>query len=178
MNFFQRFTGHLGTILKHKHYVFRNCVKAGIPWQGIKHDMSKFSPVEFSAGVKYFVGNKSPNEGERKEYGYSRAWMHHKGRNLHHFEYWTDFDMVTKNVVPVKMPLKYVKEMFCDRVAACKVYLKKDYKDSSALDYYNLKRDHREIQPETAALLEKLLVMLAEEGEEATFAYIRNLKSY
>ena len=94
------------------------------------------------------------------------------------FTYLTDFDMVTKDVVPVKMPVRYVKEMFCDRVGACMVYLKKDYKDSSALEYYNRKKDHREMHPETAALLEKLLVMLAEEGEEKTFAYIRSLDKY
>ena len=178
MNFWQRFTGHLTTVIRHKHHVFINCRKAGIFWQGVKHDMSKFSPVEFSAGVKYFVGTKSPNEGEREKYGYSLAWMHHKGRNMHHYEYWTDFDKVTKDVVPVKMPVRYVKEMFCDRVAACKVYLKKDYKDSSALEYYNRKKDHREMHPDTAALLTRLLTMLAEEGEEKTFAFIRNLKTY
>lgn len=176
MNFFQRFTGHFKTITKHKYYVFRHCVKAGIFWQGITHDLSKFSPSEFFPGVKYFIGTRSPNEGERAEYGYSLAWMHHKGRNKHHYEYWTDYDMVTKQLVPVKMPIKYVVEMYCDRLAACKTYRKKDYKETDAIEYYDRKKDHRDIHPETAALIEKLLRMTAEKGEKATFEYIRTLR--
>lgn len=138
--------------------------------------MSKFSPTEFFPGVKYFIGTRSPNEGERADYGYSLAWMHHKGRNKHHYEYWTDYNMATRQVVPIEMPVKYVIEMYCDRLAACKTYGKKNYKPTDAIEYYDRKKDHRDIHPNTAALIEKLLRMTAEEGEEATFKYIRTLK--
>lgn len=175
MNFGERLIGHLGTVISHKHNVFIHCRKAGIFWQGVKHDMSKFSPTEFIPGVRYFQGDRSPNEGERGELGYSLAWMHHKGRNRHHYEYWTDYDRVTKDNGPVEMPVRYVVEMFCDRVAACKTYMKKAYKDSSALEYYQRKKGHRNIHPKTQELLEKLLTMLAEKGEDETFAYIRTL---
>lgn len=111
--------------------------------------------------------------GERDDLGVSYAWMHHKGRNKHHFEYWTDYSKETKEYVPVPMPRKYVIEMFCDRVAACKTYMKDKYTDRSALDYYMKRRDHRHMHPETAALLEELLNMLAELGEDETFGYIR-----
>ena len=111
---------HLRTILRHRRAVFRHCVLAGIPWQGIKHDLSKFSPSEFIPSARHYDGTRSPNELERAEYGCSFAWMHHKGRNKHHFEYWTDYSPITKRMSPVKMPLRYVVEMFCDRVGRAK----------------------------------------------------------
>ena len=178
MNTFQKFGGHLKTITKHKYYVFLHCRKAGITWQGIWHDMSKYSPTEFIPGVKYFQGYRSPNESEREDKGYSEAWMHHKGRNKHHFEYWNDLNAQTKKYEPVKMPVKYVKEMFCDRVAASKIYGKDKYTDRYALDYYNRRKTHPELHPETEELLLELLTMLADQGEAATFAYIRNLNDY
>lgn len=172
------FAKHLKTITKHRHEVLKNCIKAGIPLQGLLHDLSKYSLEEFIIGCKYFQGNRSPHERERELYGYSKGWMHHKGRNKHHFEYWTDYSMQTRVLTPVKMPLKYVKEMFCDRVAASKIYMKENYTDSSPLAYFMRAKGKRVIHPETSALLEKLLTMLSEKGEERTFAYIRNLKKY
>ncbi len=124
---------HFGTITKHRHAVIKNCIKAGIPLQGFKHDLSKYSPTEFIIGAKYYLGTRSPNEAERADYGYSKAWLHHKGRNKHHFEYWTDYNMTEKCVMPVKMPLKYVIEMFCDRVAASKIYMGDKYTDAYPL---------------------------------------------
>ena len=109
------FFGHLRTINRHRHKVIAHCAKAGILWQGLRHDLSKYSPTEFIPGVKYFQGTRSPNEAERELNGYSLAWMHHKGRNRHHFEYWIDVDPVEKIYKPVKMPLRFLAEMFCDR---------------------------------------------------------------
>ena len=168
-----RFFGHLHTITKHRHLVMRHCFRAGIPWRGLMHDLSKYSPAEFIPGVKFYTGTKSPTDGERRTYGYSKAWMHHKGRNRHHYEYWTDYSIVLKKSVPMKMPLVYVIEMFCDRVAACKVYLKDRYTDSSALEYYNRRLGQEEMHEETSALLGTLVKMLAEKGEKETFRYIR-----
>ena len=167
---------HLKTIIRHRHMVIRHCKKAGILWQGLFHDLSKFSPTEFMQGAKFFLGNRSPNEAEREQNGYSLAWIHHKGRNKHHFEYWTDYSPVTRVMSPVKMPLKYVKEMFCDRVAASKIYMGKDYTDASSLEYFMRAKGKRIIHPETSQLLESLLVMLKEQGEEKTFDYLRNMK--
>ena len=169
---------HFRTITKHRHKVIAHCAKAGILRQGLFHDLSKYSPTEFFQGAKFSTGKRSPNEGEREAYGYSKAWLHHKGRNRHHFEYWTDYDPKTRVLTPVKMPLKYVAEMFCDRVAASKVYMGEKYTDSSALEYFMRAKGRRMIHPETSDLLEKLLVMLSEQGEERTFAYIRSLKKY
>ena len=154
------------------------CFKAGIPLRGLLHDLSKFSPYEFIAGAKYYQGNRSPNEMERELFGYSSAWMHHKGRNRHHFEYWTDINTKTKQYEPVKMPLKYLKEMFCDRVAASKIYKAEKYTDSYPLEYFNKGKAADKMHKDTALMLEKLLTMLRDSGEDATFEFIRNLKKY
>ena len=167
--------GHFRTITKHRHAVIRNCRRAGILWQGLRHDLSKYSPTEFIPGVKYYVGTRSPNELERAEKGYSAAWLHHKGRNRHHFEYWSDYNPVERCVGPVKMPLRYVIEMVCDRMAASRIYLGDKYTDASALEYFVHGKTHRVIHPETSDLCERLLTMLADEGEEKTFAYMRRL---
>ena len=140
---------HFITITKHRHVVIKHCRKAGILWQGLRHDLSKYSPSEFIPGAKYFQGDRSPNEEERRLYGYSKAWMHHKGRNRHHFEYWTDYDPKTKLMEPVKMPPRYVAEMFCDRVAACRIYQGEKYTDAqknASIKYLKEKTDSIQIR--------------------------------
>ena len=169
-----KWLSHLRTINHHKLLVMKHCFRVGLYRQGLLHDLSKYSPVEFSAGAKYYQGDRSPNEIERKERGYSAAWLHHKGRNKHHLEYWIDYDPgLGHRMTGMEMPVNYVAEMFCDRVAASKTYRGKAYRDSDPLDYYLASRDHYLIHPNTRALLERLLGMLAEEGEDRTFAYIR-----
>ncbi len=167
--------GHFKTITRHRHAVIRHSFYAGILWQGLLHDLSKYLPAEFFAGVKYYMGVRSPNEAERAQLGYSPAWLHHKGRNRHHFEYWTDYSPKTGTMEPVRMPLRYVAEMFCDRVAASKIYNGDRYKDSDALEYFLRAKPRRVIHPETSDLLESLLRMLAEEGEEKTFAHLKKM---
>ena len=175
-NYIANAVHHLHTIDKHRALVFVNCVRAGIPLQGLVHDLSKYSPTEFLVGVKYFQGDHSPNVEERKEKGYSAAWMHHKGRNKHHFEYWFDNSTTAFNIVPVEMPTKYVIEMFCDRVAASKVYHKDSYQDDSALKYFQMHDYSAIMQPNTQKLLRELLQMMSDEGEAKTFAYIRKME--
>ena len=167
---------HFATITHHRHKVIAHCFRAGIGFQGLFHDLSKYSPSEFLTGAKYYQGNRSPNERERELYGYSGAWLHHKGRNRHHFEYWNDLDPKTKRYEPVRMPLRYVKEMFCDRVAASKIYQGKQYQDGHPLAYFLRGNARLYMHEDTANLLEGWLRMLAEQGEAATFAHIRAQK--
>ena len=127
-------------------------------------------------GVRYFQGSFSPNAAERELRGYSQAWLHHKGRNRHHFEYWTDIIRGHGGALAgIPMPTRYVIEMFCDRIAASKVYEKENYRDDSALRYFSreLGLPRLPIHPDTEAFLLVLLEMLADEGEDATFQYIR-----
>lgn len=168
---------HFKTITRHRHQVIRNCFKAGIPWQGLRHDLSKYSPTEFLEGARYWQGTRSPNDREREVKGYSDSWMHHKGRNRHHFEYWTDYSAKDKKIRPVEMPTRYVVEMFCDRVAASKIYQGKAYTDQSPLTYFINGKGRREgmIHPATSDKIEDYLTYLAENGEEKTFAYLRDI---
>ncbi|MBE6807019.1 MAG: catalase [Ruminococcaceae bacterium] len=164
---------HFCTITRHRHRVIVHCFRAGIGWQGLFHDLSKYSPREFWVGARYYQGTHSPNETERRTLGYSTAWLHHKGRNRHHFEYWTDYHPVEHRVMPVKMPVNYVAEMFCDRLAASKIYQGKDYDRQHPLSYFLAGKPRRVIHPETSALLEGWLTLVAQQGEQAAFAAIR-----
>ena len=164
---------HFKTITKHKVLVMGGCFRVGLYWQGITHDLSKYSPTEFRAGAKYYQGDRSPNAAEREDKGYSEAWMHHKGRNRHHYEYWTDMNRRTRNYESVPMPRKYLVEMVMDRRAACMTYQGKKYKDDSALNYFDRSREKDLMHPQTNRELRHILVMLAEKGEKETFRYLK-----
>ena len=173
MNAFHRFIGHLTTITRHRHMVIAQCAKAGILWQGIFHDLSKYSPAEFLPGVKYYSGEHSPTEDERRENGYSKAWMHHKGRNRHHWEYWTDYDYSKNCYMPAQMPRRYVAEMLCDRIAASKIYKGGAYTDAAPYEYLAHGRMRDNMNPETLDVHLRFLVQLRDEGETAMFAALR-----
>lgn len=166
---------HFKTITYHKYLVAKGCFRVGLYRQGIFHDMSKYSPTEFLVGIKYFQGDRSPNNAEREDIGYSSAWLHHKGRNRHHYEYWVDYstENIPGGMAPVPMPDRYIAEMMMDRIAASKVYKGADYTDASPLEYYNRGAGQAPLHPYTRDVLEKLLKMLAESGEEKTFRYIK-----
>ncbi len=168
---------HFKTITYHKYLVAKGCFAVGLYKQGLLHDMSKYSPAEFRVGMKYYQGDRSPNNAEREVKGYSEAWLHHKGRNRHHYEYWIDYSTedlgLAGGMAPIPMPPRFIAEMMMDRIAASKVYLGDKYTDASPLAYYSKGKGRTPIHPKTAGVLEMLLHMLAEEGEEKTFAYIR-----
>lgn len=169
--------GHLKTITTHKLLVMKHCFRVGLYRQGLLHDMSKYTPSEFLVGCRYYQGTRSPNNAEREEKGYSSAWLHHKGRNKHHFEYWIDYSADSKDgkMEGMKMPKKYVAEMLMDRMAASKVYNKGHYTDHDPLAYYLRGKHHYMMHRETAAQLEMLLRLLDEQGEEALFSYVKNV---
>lgn len=173
---------HFKTITYHKYLVMKGCFAVGLYKQGLLHDLSKYTPSEFLIGVRYYQGNRSPNNAEREAVGYSSAWLHHKGRNKHHYEYWIDYcadeGKSGNGMMPAPMPDRYIVEMFMDRIAASKVYNGKAYTDRDALRYYERGADKMRmfLHPYTRKRLEKLLHMLAEQGEKKTFAYIRARK--
>ena len=168
---------HFRTITYHKYLVMKGCFAVGLYRQGLTHDLSKYSPTEFLVGARYFQGNRSPNNAEREEKGYSAAWLHHKGRNRHHYEYWIDYstENVPGGMAPVEMPARYVAEMLMDRIAASKVYLGERYTDAAPLEDFLGSKEAPVVHEKTRALLRKLLTMLAQEGEEKTFQYVRTV---
>ena len=167
--------GHLKTITRHRFLVMVGCFRVGLIQQGLTHDLSKYSPTEFLEGARYYQGNRSPNAAEREDKGYSEAWMHHKGRNRHHYEYWTDMNRQTKCYESVPMPKRYLAEMVMDRIAACKTYEGKAYTQASALNYFLKSRERELMHPKTREELEALLRMLSDRGEGETFRSIRQM---
>jgi len=165
---------HLKTITYHKYLVAKGCFRISLYKQGILHDMSKYSLTEFRVGARYYQGDRSPNNAEREDIGYSSAWLHHKGRNKHHYEYWWDYQSgVEAKIVPVPMPDRYIAEMIMDRIAASKVYRGSQYTDADPLNYYLLGKGSGLLHPKTAETLERMLQMLADKGEEETFRCIK-----
>ena len=152
---------HLHTVNKHRWLVFKLCCKAGIPFRGLVHDLSKFSPAELFESAKYFKGDKSPISYCKKDKGYSNAWLHHKANNKHHAQYWYD------ELAPQKaalIPYKYTIEMICDTLAAGMTYQKDKWTKDYQLNYY-LNKEHRDIlNPIIDEILVDVYTKVSEEG--------------
>lgn len=168
---------HFCTINHHKHLVMKGCFAVGLYKQGLLHDLSKYTPTEFLVGCKYYQGNRSPNNAEREDRGVSLAWLHHKGRNKHHYEHWVDYSLDGEHVIMgAKMPKKYVAEMVVDRISASRNYLGDAYTDQEPLKYYLKSKEKLWfIHPETKRDLEAMLRILADHGEKKTLDYIRRV---
>lgn len=156
---------HFKKICVHKYWVGYYCFKADLYWQGIIHDLSKFSPVEFWESVKYYQGTSSPIDVSKKVNGYSKAWFHHRGRNLHHYEYWQDnFD---KGGNPVMMPREYAFEMFCDYIGAARAYQGKDFSFKNELEWWNKKKSNGiAMHPQTKEFIDEMMRACARHGEK------------
>ena len=165
---------HLKTICKHKYWVFHYCYKAGIPWRGIVHDLSKFSPIEFFESIKYYQGTSSPIDACKKKNGWSAAWLHHKGRNRHHYEYWQDnFD---NGGVPLQMPYKDALELICDYLGAGKAYQGKNFTLESELEWWkNKKSKNIAMHPQTIEFIDSMMRYFVAYGEYATFKYSKRI---
>ncbi len=163
-----KFFGHLWTVTKHRHHVFVLCTRCGLFWRGLVHDLSKFLPTEFFEGVKYFNGHYSPIIECRKQNGYSLAWLHHKGRNKHHFEYWYD----DQNPEQVDIPYKYAVESVCDRIAASMTYQGKNFDHTKPYYYWKDKTTKDVLNKHMMAFYDKVFADLKDNG----LKYILNKK--
>ena len=163
---------HFMTITKHKILVFKLCCKAGEPWRGFMHDWSKYSWTEFSESVKYYQGTYSPIVACKIENGYSKAWLHHKGRNKHHHEYWYDYATKEKTLV---MPYQYAVEMICDNLAAGKVYKGKNWTNSTQIEYWNEVESRKQINDRIAMFAKTVFEDVRNKGIDKTINE-RNLK--
>lgn len=168
---------HFKTITTHKLLVMKYCFRIGLYRQGLCHDLSKYSWTEFRVGIRYYQGNRSPNNAEREDTGLSTSWLHHKGRNKHHFEYWIDYGIQSDRVIEgVPMPRRYIAEMIMDRISASRVYSPDTHTDRSPLEYYQRGKERLWfIHPDTREQMEYLLRMIAVKGEDAALWYIRHV---
>ena len=152
---------HFMVITKHRWVVFKLCCKVGQPWRGLVHDLSKYSPTEFWEGAKYFNGHYSPIKDCKKENGYSKAWLHHKGRNKHHTDYWVDLSAPDKTPI---IPYKYVAEMLCDKLAAGMIYEGKNWTKEYELQYWLNERDKTLVNDQVQNLITEFLTQVSEVG--------------
>jgi len=159
MKNFNKYIQHFITITKHKYYVGIECFKRGLYWQGIVHDLSKYSVTEFFASAAYFQGDRSSIEAEKEEKGYSLAWLNHKAKNKHHWMYWTDREDGEEFAVP--MPKKYIIEMLCDFIGAGKVYNPKGWTTKEPLQYYEKTKHTMLLHEDTRVIFERMLRDLA-----------------
>ncbi len=159
--YLKNIVGHFKVITRHKWVVFKLCCKVGQPWRGLVHDLSKYSPTEFWEGVKYFNGKHSPITDAKKDKGYSQAWLHHKGRNKHHTDYWVDLSAPDKTPI---IPYQYVAEMLCDKLAAGIVYKGKDWTKEYELEYWLHERDKTLVNDQIEALITEFLTQVSKDG--------------
>lgn len=165
---------HFNTINKHKWIVFKLCCKAGVPWRGLVHDLSKYSKEEFWDSVKYYQeGKKSPIPIQKEIEGFSKVWLHHRARNKHHSAYWYDLR------APIKMPIipyKYTVEMICDKISASIVYTGKEWTNDTELQYWkNKERDVEPINESIKKVFDEVFLQVSKEGINKTITS-KNLK--
>ena len=171
----KRFWGHLKTITRHKWEVGKLCFKSGLYKQGLLHDLSKYSPAEFIPGVKYYQGYRSPIDREKEVIGYSLGWLHHKGRNMHHWDHYIDRDRTSSKLIVYPMPVNYVIESACDKIAASKIYAKEKYTDEYPYNFFMKGHDRGAMNEITVHQIEYLLGYLKDNGEEKALRHYREL---
>ena len=136
----RKFFGHWKTVRTHRKWVRYYCRLAGIRWRGWKHDLSKYSPTEFLESARYWTGTRSPIDEAKRQQGYSRAWLHHRGRNSHHWAYWAD--NFSENFTVHMMPMNDFVEMVCDFLAAGRTYNGDDFSYSRERTWWLYERNH------------------------------------
>lgn len=174
MTYLQRLFGHISTVLTHKREVFKACCKAGQPWRGFWHDMSKFSPTELGEYVRYFEQGISPRDVALKQGKVFTAWRHHVGHNPHHWEYW--IDRQETKVVPLEMPVPYFVEMVCDWIGASKTYSTfrgKEWSMDELHAWYERTKQYQKFHPYTYAMV-KVIMQLKTEQE--IYDFLRSIK--
>ena len=156
---------HFKKVCTHKFWVAYYCFKAGLYWRGIMHDMSKFSWIEFWESVKYYQGDRSPINACKEDKGYSLAWQHHKGRNPHHYEYWTD--KYDDGTIALEMPYNCAVELVCDWVGAGRAYFGKDFTFAKEWEWWRdkIENRHPKINQQTANFVDHVFWNLKHEEE-------------
>lgn len=171
----KEFFKHLKIVRTHRKYVRKACFKIGLFWQGLTHDLSKYSITEMKI-CKYYTGKKSPHQVAREELGYSPSWIHHYHTNKHHFQYWWDEDEEGK-IIPMKMPYRYIMESFCDMLGASKAYNPDRWAPEMLLNYWENKCRGKRIQhKDSEAFLDYLIMQLVADGEENFFEWYNDIK--
>jgi hypothetical protein len=149
---------HFRTIQKHRKWVRHYCFGLGLYWQGLTHDLSKYSPVEFRESTRFYVGTSSPIDEAKAAQGYSMSWFHHRGRNKHHWEYW--MDNFSDGGINVIMPYKYFAEMICDYLGAARAYRGNQFSFTDEYNWWLNKRTHTAMNPKLVVAVDRIFADL------------------
>ena len=167
---------HLNIIRTHRKFVREACFKMGLFWQGLVHDLSKYSVIELLI-CKYYSGTRSPHQNAREVLGYSPSWIHHYHTNKHHYQYWWDENEEGK-IIPMKMPYQFVIESVADMLGASKAYNKENWKPEMLIQYWDEKCVGKRIMHQDSMLLvQTLLNKLVELGEQDFYNWYKNNKT-
>ena len=169
-----KYLKYLSYVLRHKWFVFLECVKLGIPFRGIVHDFSKFLPSEFFPYANHFAGGIQTGRNKTGYYkptdtgdpDFDEAWFYHQKRNDHHWQYWCFPDEDGHPPMVREMPIKCRKEMLADWRGAGKAQGTPD-----TLAWYKANGDKMTLGPETRAWVEEVI------GYEKSRDAIKLLKS-
>ena len=147
-------------VLVHKWFVMIECFKAGLLYQGLVHDNSKFLLSEFIPYMNHFFGDAKPIRDKTgyykptdtgdKEFDY--AWFLHQKRNKHHWQWWVLPDG-EGTVKIMEMADEYLEEMLCDWRGAGKAQKNK----TGVGAWYSANKNKMKLHPETIKLLEDKL---------------------
>jgi len=140
-------------ILEHKKNVGIECLKMGMLIHAITHDLSKFLPSEFIPYAKFFFRKdrtKNYKESDENDPDFQTGWNRHQKRNKHHWNYWVS---VTKKdqILPVEMPVKYVKQMIADWRGMSRKF------GGSAEEYYEKNHNVMILHPKTRDYISRIL---------------------
>jgi hypothetical protein len=149
----RRYLAHVAYVLKHKYYVFVECMKLGVPiWIALVHDWDKFLPDEL---IPYSRYSYAPDGAKLKretftntdDPAFNQAVLLHYRRNKHHWEHWCSGSPVASRIPDV-----YVREMVADWRGAGRGQGRPDTKA-----WYLANCHKMNLHRETRILVEKLL---------------------
>lgn len=147
-----RYINYLKYVLRHKLFVFQECLKLGVPlWIAVLHDWDKFLPDEFIPYAKTFYkpdGTKQYIE----SMDFTIAWNLHQKRNKHHWQFW----LITWDrgeTQPLPMPDIFRREMLADWRGAGRAINGHD----DTIGWYTKQRDKMMLHPDTRAWIETQL---------------------
>lgn len=108
---------------------------------------------------------------------FSTSWIHHYGRNKHHFEHWVDYGIDCDTVIHgVPMPRKYIAEMVMDRISASRNYHPDTYTDAAPLEYFLKSKDRLWFVHEKLTKIWKCSSgCWPKEGKKETLKYIKHV---
>ena len=106
---------YLQYILRHKWFVFQECIKLGVPlWGAIVHDWQKFTFIEWKPYALTFYGPwEYENRPDWLVKRFEEAWLHHQKYGPHHWQYWV-IENNDGSRIPREIPDRYRREMLAD----------------------------------------------------------------